>query len=185
MYLLKQMFNPIEKLDDLWIYEFHSNKWQLTQIIKIRTKKHLSVQLRNIACRLDYAVIEMSQPYRNTFYYLYPDIKIIINKSELVSLFHTTIEERTEVFDEAAAAVENASIYNRLNRDWHYFIEEFYKMPSKEEAIKLYELWQTYVPLNNKKISRFIRTMEFYFDEIMNYFDILGIQTDDKNNLKL
>ncbi|MDF2877369.1 MAG: hypothetical protein K0S30_465 [Clostridia bacterium] len=45
-------------------------------------------------------------------------------------------------------------------------------MNSRAEALHLYELWQLHMPINDKKASRFIRTMEFYLDEIINYFTV-------------
>jgi len=171
MYLIKQMFNFIENLDNLYIYQGINDKWQLNQIIKIRSRKSLFEQIKKIPFRLDYAIIELNQPYRNSFYYCYPHIKVVIDKDELITLFNASINQSIEAYEEVAVSLEQRDIPIGLNRDWRYFIQDFYKMPSKEEAIKCYELWQTYLPINDKKVGKFIRIMEFYFDEIINYFE--------------
>ncbi len=171
MYLMRQVYDPIENLDDMYIYESMGQKWQLSQIIKVRDKKNLIKLLQHIRIKPDYAIIKLNQPYRNTLYYLYPEIKIIIDKEDVILVFNTIMNTQIEAYEEAAALIENQGNTPCFKGVSRYFILDFYNMGSKGEAIEHYELWQTYMPLNDKKISKFIRIMEFYFDEIINYFE--------------
>ena len=64
-------------------------------------------------------------------------------------------------------------VYSRgeLSEDLRYFVQCFYRCESKEVARAYYEAWQYERALNDQKANKFIRIMEFYQDEIFNYFD--------------
>ncbi|WP_069997434.1 hypothetical protein [Cellulosilyticum sp. I15G10I2] len=171
MYLIRQVFNPIENLDDMYIYESIDELWQLNQIIKVRDSRSLAKLLGYSTIYFDYAIIKFNRIYRNTFYYLYPRIKVIIDKKDVVDVFKSITNPQDEAYEEAAAIVETQADKQCSKEVLDYFIYHFYTMTSKQDAIKHYELWQTYVPLNDKKIGSFVSLMEIYLDEITNYFD--------------
>lgn len=119
---------------------------------------------------IDYAIIEFNQPYRNTLYALYPEIKICISKRAVQELFLQTTQIGEELYEEVAVTAEE------LEEDFylytHSFIQAFYKQDSKEEAIKLYHEWTSRMPLGVPYLYRLIRIIEFYKEEILNYFDL-------------
>ena len=172
MYLIKQMDNTSEHVDELRIYQMINHNWHFDKRIKVRNCTDLFEQLQTIPFPLDYAIIKLNKLYRNTLYYCFPQIKIIIDKPEVMTCFNRLLHQEKQAYEEVAATIEQGMMEEALKRDIGCFIKGFYARASKAEAIEFYELWQSDMPLNDKKISRLIRTMEFYLDEILNYFDI-------------
>lgn len=172
MYLLRQIYNKRERLDDFHIYQFINNNWQLDETIKVKHQKYLFELMQGKHIKLDYAIIKLNQPYRNILYHLYPQIKIIIDRHEITALFSTIMREEPDAYEEAAASIEHRYHTDYFKGDIRYFVYDFYHMKSKAEATAFYELWQNYIPINDKRIGRLVRVMEFYFDEIINYFDV-------------
>jgi len=171
MYLLKQIYNKSRHLDDMYIYQFVNKKWLLNEVIQVKNGKGLFEFVQSRPIQLDYAIIKINQPYRNILYHFYPHIKIIIDKHEIIALFNTLMGEAQDVYEEVAVSIEQRCHAEYFNGDIRFFIHDFYHMQSKTEAIAFYELWQKDLPINDKKISKFVRVMEFYSDEIINYFD--------------
>ncbi|MDF2612711.1 MAG: hypothetical protein K0S71_497 [Clostridia bacterium] len=172
MYLLKQSYNKRVQKDYLYLYALINNKWQLNKTMEVKNADSLFKLLQDQTFKLDYAIITLSQPYRNILYHFYPHIKMVIDKYEVIALFSTLFNQISEVYEEVAVSIEYKDHPDYFNGDIRYFIYDFYHAKSKAEAIELYEFWQNYIPLNDKKIGRFVRVMEFYADEILNYFEI-------------
>lgn len=175
MYLMKQVYNSCEQVDEMSIYIFQDDKWHFEKMIKVKGCKALIDFIASRADLLDYAILKLNQPYRNVLYHFNPHIKIAIDKEEIVTLFYSLIAEDKGAYEEAAAALEDSCSCMSINSNKHHFIDDFYRMCSRTEAVHFYELWQLHMPLNDKKASQFIRTMEFYLDEVINYFTVKPI----------
>ncbi|MHC1747785.1 MAG: hypothetical protein AB9856_05245 [Cellulosilyticaceae bacterium] len=143
----------------------------LSQTFEVLSQRALYDFFKTLATTIDAAIISFHQPYRNTLYAIFPNIRITIFKSEVISLFDTTLQDEEGWYSEIAASSEDIDDPDSSNQLTN-FINYFYACSSRDEALRCYETWQAYIPLNNKKIYRLVRIMEFYNEEILNYFQL-------------
>lgn len=141
------------------------------RIFEVLSQRELYAFLKTLDITIDAAIISLHQPYRNTLYALFPKICITIFKLEVVGLFDEALQEDELWYSEIAASTETEEDIN-LSKQLVNFINYFYDCGNKKEATKWYETWQAYIPLNNKKVYRLVRIMEFYNEEILNYFEV-------------
>lgn len=171
MYLIGQVYNEKEHFDEMCIYKLERDIWQCHYKLRICGGKSLVQLLQPLGLRLDYAIIDLNQIYRNSFYYLYPDIQVIIDKKAIIRVFNQIVCLQTQAYEEAAVLLDPKVKIWDFMEVYGGFIHDFYRQSSKQDAIAYYEKWQTNRPLTHKDIDRFISIMEFYYDEIMNYFE--------------
>lgn len=126
--------------------------------------------LQEVRMPIDYAIIGLNQPQRNTLYALYPQIKISINQHALQKLFWQIGGVDYSFYEEVAATEENEGYDIFLNAQ--RFIDAFYRQKDKKSAYELYFNWASEVPLGIPFFYRLIRIMEFYKDEIFMYFEM-------------
>lgn len=170
MYLLVQRNSCSRDIREIDVCKKVNGSWQLIQHTQLKGSKALTKWLQNSYFPLDYAIIKLNRIDRNALYYFMPDIKIIIDPNEIIHLFKNQINIEMQGYEEIAAT-ELDKTMSALNIGKESFISAFYNMQQKNEAVHFYELWQRDIPLNDKKLGRIVRVMEFYFDEIVGYFD--------------
>lgn len=122
---------------------------------------------------IDYVIIGLNQPYRNTLYALYPGAKICINPQVIQRVFDEVLGIDYHFYEEVAAAGELEC--NDISMMTQKFIYDFYKQTSKEDARRLYRDWVSEMPLGIPWLYRLIRIMEFYMEEILVYFELKNI----------
>lgn len=125
--------------------------------------------------KIDIVVLNMYKPYVDLFYALYPDSLVCIAPHVVKALFNQklmgTIDKTSFVVEVAATLDLNAVEYTQRD-DLNQFISDFYSASQANEALVLYEAWQADIPLNNPKVYRCVRAIEFYKREILNYFEL-------------
>lgn len=123
---------------------------------------------------IDYVIIGLNQPYRNTLYALYPGAKICIRPHSIQDVFGEVLGIDDQFYEEVA--VTGAGVCNDIFIMTHKFIHDFYKQTNKQNALDLYREWVSEMPLGIPWLYRLIRIMEFYMEEILMYFELKDIE---------
>lgn len=171
MYLLEQSHCEKKHATKVLFYREHKKQWDLETIFTLYNSRDFYECIKTRQYSIKYAIIGINQPYRNILYHFYPYIKVIIDKGEVIRLFEQIVGTDGLLYEEVAVSIELGSKRAYYAGDIRYFIYDFYHLSSKEEARAFYELWQMRVPINDRAISRFIRVMEYFLEEILNYFE--------------
>ncbi|NLI89040.1 MAG: transposase [Epulopiscium sp.] len=114
---------------------------------------------------INLAIIGFNHEVRNALYSVYPDIIIIIHPSNVIRMVDKYLENDQcfkSAQEELAASLE-IGYYN------------IYTFNSRLEAASYYKEWQEYVPLGIQKLNDLILTIDYYYEEIFNYFDFRDI----------
>ncbi|MDF2877368.1 MAG: hypothetical protein K0S30_464 [Clostridia bacterium] len=102
MYLIKQVHNSGEALNEMHIYVLQNNKWCFEQMVRVKGCKALADFIARSHYSFEYAILKLNQPYRNILYHFNPHIKIAIDKEEIKTLFYSLFQEDEGVYEEAA-----------------------------------------------------------------------------------
>lgn len=167
----------VNKNKSTYIYLLLSNKWLLLHEIKNSTQSKIYHYFITHIKRVDCIIIGIHYLYRNMIYSLYPCAKIIINKQEIICFYENILGIQTKAYEEAAITSFPTVKEEQLEKsdNIEHFIYYFYEQEYKKQAIKLYENWQLIIPLNDKKIYKILRTIECFYEEILNYFEYKNI----------
>lgn len=174
MYLLRQISSPSRSISIFAVYKQIGDRWQYETHFKVENALKFYTWIKDYHFDFKYAIIHLETLYRNTLYYLYPNIKIAVDESAMRYYVRQLLETTPETLEEIAVSMEAQETC--LEIELLSFIEGFYCLQNKEEAMRSYAKWQYERPLNNNKLSKFERVMEFYLDEILNYFDLRNIE---------
>ena len=150
------------------VYDLMRNK--LCSILPSTKQEVLYHYLLKYPDSIDYAIIELKQPYRNTLYALFPNIKVSIHRQSVEKLFTHTLGMYSTSYEEVAAT-QVVECQDEVI-DVQQFVKAFYSYHTKEEALAYYHKWVSEVPLGINEVYRLIRIMEFYLDEILAYFEL-------------
>lgn len=118
------------------------------------------------------AVIPPIGSYRNVLYSIYPKIRLVIDDERLRALFLEVEEE----IEGGAYEAEVAATQVDLEADQEVwlmpssFITQFYAARCREDALSLYHWWQINIPIKQPGLYRYIRVIEYFDQEIFNYF---------------
>lgn len=163
--------NKIKK--ELTLYQLP--KKQLIGCVNSLKVEALSLFLLKRKLKVDIAILDLYRPYIDLFYTLYPEVLVCVSPYTIKRLFEQgriNTEEKTYFIEEVAATIDYPAAKPDESNILEAFITLFYGSKNQDEALALYELWQTYIPLNVPKVYRLVRTIEFYKNEIFNYFEL-------------
>lgn len=119
-----------------------------------------------------YIFVPFNEAYCEIIYILKPKTLLVISKEEVYSFFGFFLgTDVTDFMEEAAATFEVEDKYLG-NYDLNHFLARFYDAHSKEEALKIYNEWQEFIPLNDEGLCKILEVLEYYLDEILNYFTL-------------
>lgn len=119
------------------------------------------------------AIMGFNQPLRNTIYALFPDVKIIISPLSVKNMIGNCLDNNIymwELEEEIAIGLEENFTLDKKELVYNII----YGSQTKAEAIESYKEWQSYIPLGIKAYHHIIRKIDFYYDEVFNYFDYKG-----------
>ena len=170
MYLLRQISLPNSDIREFCIYKHKDGILQQENTFSITNTKTFYTYLKAKQICIDYAIIHLETLCRNTLYELYPYIQIAISQEALHMYMCQLLMLSPEIYEEVAISLEygkRSVVVELLN-----FIDMFYRAKTKGEAYFYYAKWQYERPLNEKKLTKFIRHFEFYLNEILNYIDL-------------
>ncbi len=170
MKILRMEDKYVSKAKSTYIYLLGSSNWLLLHEIKNSTFSKVYDYLTTHVKSLDYMIMSINYLYRNMIYTLFPCAKVVISKKEMINFYESVLGIGHKVYEEAAITFH----YMSQEEKPHYlenFIYHFYEQEDKYQALRLYEEWQTNIPLNNKNIYKILRTIECFSEEIFNYFD--------------
>lgn len=128
---------------------------------------------------IDIAMMGLNHPLRNAVYTVFPKSTIIIEPSDVRKMISYYLEDfkiTNSVNQEIAAGLEDD-----LLDGYELGCDCIYNYHTKEEAIHYYRQWQADVPLGIEAFHHVITTIDYFYEEIFNYFelkDILGRKTD-------
>nr|WP_302595158.1 hypothetical protein [uncultured Cellulosilyticum sp.] len=174
MYLLRQMSLPGAPIAVFNIYYEVGNRWQYETTFRLEDSLKFYTCMKQFDFDFKYAIIHLETLYRNTLYYIYPHIQIGIHEKAVRSYVSSLLDITPEAFEEIAVSMEYGK--SCLDLELLGFVDEFYSFQKKEDALFSYAKWQYERPLNERKLTKFVRIMEFYMDEILNYFDLRSVE---------
>lgn len=174
MYLLRQMSSPNQLVAEFNIYRKIDNRWQYETSFEVESPLKFYTCMKHYNFDFKYALIHLETLYRNTLYYLYPNIKIAVHEKAIRNYVRQLLDITPETFEEVAVSMEYGKAC--LEIELLCFIDNFYGFKDKEDALFSYAKWQYERPINDAKLNKFVRMMEFYLDEILNYFELRSIE---------
>lgn len=126
------------------------------------------------------AVMGFNQPLRNALYTIFPRVTIVINPLDVQEMITSYLSEgqmASRAYEEIAATVMGAQA--------SYLVpgcQGIYDYQTKAAAMDYYKQWQADVPLGTLSYHQVIQTIDDYYEEVFNYFDIGSIlsQAHDK-----
>lgn len=130
--------------------------------------------------RLHYIEVPFNESYIEIIYVLRPQTLIVIDK-ETVYQFFTDLFGRDALYcmEEAAVTFEQEADLS-LGYDLSDFLARFYDSQTRQQALELYNRWQELIPLNNEGLCKALETIEYYLDEILNYFSLIDAKKSEK-----
>lgn len=119
-----------------------------------------------------YISVPMKEQYCEMIYILKPQSLIVIEPDTVYKalkglLGHDTYEYMLEI---AATSLDEGG--NEISWDLPHFLNHFYSAKTRKEAIAIYNAWQEIIPLNEMSMCRVLEVIEYYRDEILNYFSL-------------
>lgn len=156
--------NYLYNLADMSILDTFPNRQQGTLY------KHLEILKKRYLIK--FAIISFNQPLREIIYSLFPGVMIIINPRDVLDMMNFYLGEggtplEGDKDEEVAAALEEDRLLAFENP---ISCQSIYSCYTKEEAMFYYRKWQSHVPLGIKPFHHVIRKIDFYYDEVFNYF---------------
>lgn len=157
----KQLYN----LEDMSILDTFPNRQQKTLY------KHLEILKKKYLIKL--AIISFNQPLREIVYSLFPGAMIIINPKDVLDMMNSHLGDvattlKGDKGEEVAVTLEEDRLFAFENP---ITCQSIYSCYTKQEAMFYYRKWQSHVPLGIKSFHHVIRKIDFYYDEVFNYFD--------------
>ena len=173
MYLIRQITSSHAVNRKFKVYKKRGTTWFQEDMFEISSAQAFYTHLKSAHLSLEYGIIHLETVYRNILYQLYPHIKIAIDESAMRQYVISILEGTSETYEEIAISLENGK--DTVAGELLAFINMFYGAKEEREALLHYARWQYERPLNEKKLTRFERVMEFYLVEILNYFELKRI----------
>lgn len=119
-------------------------------------------------------IMDFNQPLRNAIYSIFPSASIMIHPVEVIQMINKhlgsieSIDPINNSIEEIAAAIEEESPLT------------IYDYSTKAEAIYYYRQWQGDVPLGIESFHNVIRTIDYFHEEIFNYYQLKNILLAEK-----
>lgn len=157
---------------------YNLEKMSLLDIFPNQHKRTLDKHLKAIQEKyhIKLAVISFNQPLREILYSLFPQIIIIIDPECVARMMDSYLGYNLgigNVHEEIAATVVGGD--SSLDQMVQISCQDLYTYKTKKQAMTYYHTWQGYVPLGIKCFHHVIRMIDFYYDEVFNYFDFKSI----------
>lgn len=119
---------------------------------------------------IDYLLIPLNRPYRDACYGIGRTVKLVITEDEIRQFLECIFGQSFVAYmEEAAVSVMEAS---HMGNDLTAFFIYFYQAKTREEAEKIYNSWQEFIPTDDVLFYKILRTLESYRIEILNYFEV-------------
>lgn len=151
--------NKIYNIDDNLLIK------DLTELDRTNLYKYFIKFKEKYNYDINLAIIDFNHEVRNALYSVYPDVMIIIHPSNVIKMANKYLDN-----DQYLGAVQE-ELAAGLEIDSH----NIYMFNSKLEATAYYKEWQGYVPLGIQGFHDLILTIDYYYEEIFNYFDFKDI----------
>lgn len=119
------------------------------------------------------AIMDFNHLLRNALYCVFPDVTIIIQPLEVMKMISNYLgcaESSHDQEQEIAAGIEEKQLIIPTRS-----CLGIYNYHTKAEAIHYYRQWQGNVPMGIKCFHNVIRTIDYYHEEIFNYFELQNI----------
>lgn len=167
----------LEDQKEKWIIYTHNGiKWQQISKLNVTRRAYFYKVLNSLHDSIDFALIGLYLPYRNSIYAVMPHVHIIIQPEELYQFVRHFQQLPTPELDEVAISMDR-----RLKEDEEeveHFLMTFYGAKSIDEAREIYEGWQMERSLWNDLGNKLMLIMHVYEEEILNYFKYQVILQD-------
>ncbi len=123
-----------------------------------------------------FAIMGFNHSLRNAIYSVFPNVSIIISPTDVIQMINSFIgccEPDNVSEEEIAAGVGDSTLIIHETA-----CQGIYYNHTKKEAINYYRQWQGDVPLGTQSFHNVIRTIDFYYEEVFNYFEFKNIFAD-------
>ncbi len=171
MRLVHQLSYSYSKIQSFYIHEYEQGIWQLKQVFHAQRQEELYAFLMEKKWVIDYAVLGLNGAFRNTFYVCCPSVVVMILPISLWEFCERLCAiMQKETYLEVAISQEEECTEIVLHERIYMFLHDFYQIKSKEDAVAYYEKWQLENTVSDKLVQHFVRTVEYFKEEIFNYF---------------
>lgn len=126
---------------------------------------------------VNYIFVPFNEAYCEIIYILKPKTLMVISKEEVYKFLIAVLGTDAIDFMEEAAVTFEVEDKQLGNYDLSNFLARFYGAHSREEALKVYNQWQEFIPLNHEGLCKILEVIEYYLDEILNYFTLAMVLT--------
>lgn len=128
---------------------------------------------------LHYIEVPFNESYIEIIYVLRPQTLVVIDKETVYQFFADLFGfDVQSCMEEVAATFERGTV--GLGYDFGEFLARFYESQTRQQAVELYNRWQELIPLNNEGLCKALEIIEYYLDEILNYFSLINAQKSEK-----
>lgn len=120
----------------------------------------------------NYISVPMQEQYCEMIYILKPQSLIVIEPDTVCDTLSILFgRDAYESMLETAATFYSEDCLN-LSWDIPSFLKLFYSVKTRKEALNIYNNWQEVIPLNESSFCKVLELLEYYIDEILNYFSL-------------
>ena len=144
---------------------------QLLQTLKDTALGAFYMWLKSYEAPIDYVEVPFNEAYIEIVYILKPHVSIVISEETVHQYLDTLIGKDALLCMEEIAATSIGEEYLEENYNLKDFLLSFYSASTREEALEVYNKWQELIPFHHRVLYKVLEIMEYYLDEILNYFD--------------
>lgn len=127
--------------------------------------------LKSYEAPMDYVEVPFNEAYIEIVYILKPQVPIVISEETVYQCLDTLIGKDALLCMEEIAATSIKEDHLEENYNLKDFLLNFYSVSTREEALEVYNKWQELIPFHHIVLYQVLEIMEYYLDEILNYFD--------------
>ena len=120
----------------------------------------------------NYISVPMKEHYCEMIYILKPQSLIVIEPETVYDTLNMLFGRDAYAYMEETAATFFSSEREGMSWDMPSFLKLFYSVKTRREALNIYNEWQEVIPLNESSFCKVLELMEYYIDEILNYFSL-------------
>lgn len=120
----------------------------------------------------NYISVPMKEQYCEMIYILKPQSLIVIEPDTVYDTLSMLFGRDAYEYMLETAATFFSEESLKLSWDMPSFLKLFYSVKTRKEALDIYNNWQEVIPLNESSFCKVLELMEYYIDEILNYFSL-------------
>lgn len=125
---------------------------------------------------ISYVEVPFNEACIEIVYFLKPHVLIVMSEATVYEFLDHLIGKDTLLCMEEVAATSIEEQPLSASYSLPVFLKTFYSCLTKEEALEVYNQWQEVIPFHDTMLYKVLEMMEYYLDEILNYFKVKKVQ---------